>query len=92
MSVYTDDAGVSVASVISSVAEVLDKDEYSERVEGGVDVPVPRWLYSFAVLSRNLYIDWSPDSSFILELRSLIFLDLFIRAGIAPPRRQTYAS
>ena len=85
MSVHTDDAGVSVAAVISSVAEVLDRDERSERVEEGVDVPVLRWPYSFAVSSRNSYVDWNPDSSFISESRSLVFLDLFLRAGVAPP-------
>ena len=33
MSVYTEDAGVSVTSEISSVAEVSDGDERSELIE-----------------------------------------------------------
>jgi hypothetical protein len=57
MSVHTDDAGVSVASGISSVAEVFDGDKRSELTEGVVDVPVPRWPHGFVVSSTNLYID-----------------------------------
>ncbi len=41
MSVHIDDAGVSVASVILSMAEVFDGDEYSELIEGGVDILEP---------------------------------------------------
>jgi len=37
---HTDDAGVSAAPVLSSVAEVFDGDECSELTEGGVDVPL----------------------------------------------------
>ena len=55
MSVHTEDAGVSVASVFSSVAEVFDGDERSELIEGGVDVPVSCWPYSFVVSSTNSY-------------------------------------
>jgi hypothetical protein len=57
MSVHTNDAGVSVASVISSVAEVVDGDNRSELTEGVVDVPLPYWPHSFVVSSTNLYID-----------------------------------
>ena len=64
MSVHTDDAGVSVASVISSVPEVFDGDERSELIEGVIDVPVPYWPHSFVVSSTNLYIDWGHESSF----------------------------
>ena len=55
MSVHTEDAGVSVVSVISSIAEVFDRDERSELIEGSVDIPVPYWLHSFVVSSTNLY-------------------------------------
>ncbi len=34
MSVYTDDAGVSVVSIISSMVEVFDEDEHFELIEG----------------------------------------------------------
>ena len=55
MSVYTDDAGVSAASLLSSVVVMLDRDERSKLIEGGVDIPVPCWPYSFVVSSTNLY-------------------------------------
>jgi len=61
---YTDDAGVSTAPVLSSVAEVFDGDECSELIEGGVDVPAYYWLYSFVVSSTNLYVNWAHVSSF----------------------------
>lgn len=89
MSVHTDDAVVSMASVLSSVAEVLNGDERSERserVEGGVSVPVPRWPYSFAVSSKNSCVNESPDSSFMFGLRSLVCLNLFLRAGVCRGR------
>ncbi len=57
MSVHTDDAGVSAASVISSVVEVFDGEERSELIEGGCDVPVPRWPHSFVVSSTNSYVN-----------------------------------
>lgn len=52
--VYIDDAGV---SVISSVAAVFNRDDYPELIEGGVNILVPCWLYSFVVLSTNLYVN-----------------------------------
>jgi hypothetical protein len=64
MSVHTDDAGVSVASVISSVAEVFDGDERSELIEGGVDVSEPCWPHSFVVSSTNSHMNWVHVSSF----------------------------
>ncbi len=38
MSVHTEDGGVSVAPMNSSVAKVFDEDECSELIEGDVDV------------------------------------------------------
>ncbi len=42
MSVHTEDAGVSAAPVLSSVAEALDGDDHPELIERGVDVLMPR--------------------------------------------------
>jgi hypothetical protein len=64
MLVHTDDAGVFVVSVISSVAEVSDGDERCELIEGGVDTPVPCWPHSFVVLSMNSYVNWGHISTF----------------------------
>ncbi len=64
MSVHTEDSGVSVAPMNSSVAEVFDGDKCSELIEGGVDVPAYFWPYSFVVLSTNLYVNWGHVSSF----------------------------
>ncbi len=64
MSVHTEDGGVSVAPMNSSVAEVFDGDECSELIEGGVDVPAYCWPYSFVVSSTNLYVNWGHVSSF----------------------------
>jgi len=61
---HTDDAGVSATPVLSSVAEVVDGDECSELIEGGVDVPAYYWPYSFVVSSTNLYVNWGHVSSF----------------------------
>ena len=64
MSVQTDDAGVSVTSVISSVVEVFDGDERSELIEGGVDVPEACCPHSFVISSTNSYENWGQKSSF----------------------------
>ena len=84
MSVHTDDAGVSVGSVISSMVEVFDGDERSKLIEGGVDVPAPCWPHSFVVSSTNSYIDWGHISSFTSGSWSLVFLGLFLRVGRVP--------
>ena len=82
MSVHTDDAGVSVASVISSVAAVFNGDDHPELIEGGVDVPVPCWPHSFVVSSTNSYVNWDHGSSFMSRSWSLVCLDLVLRAGM----------
>ncbi len=64
MSVHTDDAGVSVASVISSVTEVFNGDERSELIKWGVDVPGPCLPPSFVVSFTNAYVKWGHVSSF----------------------------
>lgn len=66
-SVHTDDAGVSVASVVSSVVAVFDGDEHSELIEGGVDVPAYFWPHSLVVSSTNSYVNWGHVSSFTSE-------------------------
>jgi hypothetical protein len=64
MSVHTDVAGVSVASVTSSVTEVFNVNIRSELIEGGVDVPVPGRSHSFVVSSTNSYVNWGYISTF----------------------------
>lgn len=71
MSVHTDDAGVSVVSVISSMVEVSDGDERCELIKGGIGVPRSCWPHSFAVSSTNAYENWGHVSSFTSG--SLIF-------------------
>ena len=53
---HTGDAGVSVASVISSVAEVFDGDKRSEVI-GEVDLPVQCWPHSSIVSSTNSCVE-----------------------------------
>ena len=41
MSAHTDDNGVSAASFFLSVVIILNGNEHSELIEGGIEVPVP---------------------------------------------------
>lgn len=79
---HTDDAGVSAAPVLSSVTEVFDRDKCSELIEGVVDIPAYYWPHSFVVSSINSYVNWGHISTFTSVSRSLLILDLFLRAGI----------
>ena len=67
MSVHTDDAGVSAASLLSSAVMMLDGDERRELIEGGVNVPVPCWPYSFSVSSTKSYVNWAHMSRLTSE-------------------------
>ena len=82
MSVHTDDASVSVASVISSMAEVLHGDERSKLIKGVVDVPMQCWPYSFVVSSTNSYVDQGHKPSLTSRSWSLVFLDLFLQTSM----------
>ena len=64
MSVQTDDAGVSVTSVISPVVEVFDEDKWSELIKEGVDVPVAFCPHSFVISCTNSYGNWGQESRF----------------------------
>ena len=80
-SVHTDDAGVSAAPMLSSVA-VFDGDEPCELIDRGVDVPGLRRLHSVVVSSTNSYVNWGHVSTFTSGSWSLLILALFLRAGI----------
>ena len=80
-SVHTDDAGVSAAPMLSSVA-VFDGDEPCELIEGGVDVLGLRRLHNVVVSSTNSYVNWGHVLTFTSRSRSLLILTLFLRAGI----------
>lgn len=57
MSVHREDAGVSVASVISSVAEVLHGDERSE----GFELVCGQLLLLYYQIHRLLMLGCPPD-------------------------------
>ncbi len=82
MSVHTDDAGVSVTSVITFVAEMFNEDERFELIKWEVDVSGPCLSQSFLVSFTNAYVNWGHVSSFTSWSWSLICLNLFFRAGM----------
>ncbi len=64
MSVHTDDGGVSVAPMNSSVAEVFGGDEHFELIEGAADISVLCWPNNFVVSSTKSYVSWVQLSNF----------------------------